>query len=205
MNGWLKKAWHDPVGSKVIAGIILGPIGLLAGWLWSASDFSTNRRFAWTAARAAIVALVEWFAVPVPLSRAWLCIIISLDVIGWCFAAILVLYDIRRQLDAVRSSVTTVGVVQPTAAPVQLPPPEAFSEVERHLFWVLYREYPRAIDVRIVAAPLALQYPKAEKLCEELAKTGLITLTPGAHHPPSVYLTPLGRDYVLEHGLDHQQ
>jgi hypothetical protein len=205
MNPWLKKAWHDPVGSKVIAGIILGPIGLLAAWLWSASDFSTNGRAVWIGAGSAIVAFVKWFAVPVSISRSWLWIIICLGVLGWLFAALVWLYDVRRQLDVVRGVVATVPEDPPIAPAVQLPRPETLSGDQRHLFFILYREYPRAMDVRIVAAPLGLPYPKAEQLCEVLAKTSLITLTPGAHHPPSVYLTTTGRDYVLEHGLDHQQ
>lgn len=205
MNGWLKKAWHDPVGSKVIAGVILGGLGAVATWLWSASDFSTNGRLAWTAAASAIVAFIEWFAVPVALSRSWVLIIVCLGLLGWLCAVLLWLHGARRRLDAIRSGVATV-VQAPSVDPhAQLPRPEELSEVQRHLLFILYRDYPRSIEVRIVAAPLQLRYPEAEQLCERLAKTNLITVTPGAHHPPSVYLTTTGRDYVLEHGLNHQQ
>jgi hypothetical protein len=102
MKGWLKAAWHDPVGSKVIAGIILFALGGLAtliGVLWSESDFSTNASDAWNAAKHALVAFVTWTATSLPVSRGWLAMLICLGVLGWACAAVMWLHYVNGRLD----------------------------------------------------------------------------------------------------------
>jgi hypothetical protein len=46
-----------------------------------------------------------------------------------------------------------------------------------------------------------LQYPAAEKLCEELEAHGFVKCIPGGHSPACVLLTKNGRDYCHENGL----
>jgi hypothetical protein len=296
MKGWLKVAWHDPVGSKVIAGIILGALGgvvALLGVLWSKSDFSTNASVAWTAAKHALLAYTNWVNAPASMSRGTVFIIVCVAFIVPCLALIAV---VRRMLgDVVKLPVEEMVSVQPrlplpselsevqrralsiiyreypryvavemlrgplgllhaateqmceqlaelklvqltpvgdqvfltkigrnyciehgqdksfassaAVAPATEPPPAAseLSGMQRHLFFILYREYPKAIDIRIVASPLGLPYPEAKRMCEQLARTDLIALVAGPANGPSVYLTQVGRLYVLQHALNHQQ
>jgi hypothetical protein len=296
MKGWLKTAWHDPVGSKVIAGIILSALGglvALVGVLWSKSDFSTNASVAWTAAKHALLAYETWVNGPTSMSRGTVFIIVCVAFIVPCLALIAV---VRRILGNVaRASVDKMVSVQPrlplpselsevqrralsiiyreypkyvavemlrgplgllhaateqmceqlaelklvqltpvgdqvfltkigrdyciehgpdksfagsaAVAPATEPPPAAgeLSGMQRHLFFILYREYPKAIDIRIVASPLGLPYPKTKQICELLARTNLIALVAGPANVPSVYLTQAGRDFVLQHALNHQQ
>jgi hypothetical protein len=123
-------------------------------------------------------------------------IIVCLGVIGWSFAVFLFLFDIRRQLDAVRPPVATLEPAQ------LLPRPDELGLIQCRLLHILYGEYPRSLGLRTVAGPLGLQYPAAERLCERLASIKLIAATPGGYNAPGVFLTKAGRDYCLENGLD---
>lgn len=194
MNSWLNKAWHDPVGSKLIAGVILGVPTALT-WLWSRSDFSTSAVQAWMGALDGLRAIGHWFTSPAPISRLTLLVIVAIGVMSWWLAV-----KMRRRLSR---ALITVAENERRAA---LPPiklwPETFSYKERLLLHLLYREYRTGLEVRRLGGVLGLQYPAAEKLCEEMAETELITVSPGGHSPPTARLTKVGRDYCLEKGLD---
>jgi hypothetical protein len=81
MNSWFKKLWHDPVWSKVISGLILGGLAIIAS-LWSRSDFSTNLSTARAAAWSSLGAALTWLVSPMAIPRA----IVLLLVVG-VFAA----------------------------------------------------------------------------------------------------------------------
>jgi DNA-binding MarR family transcriptional regulator len=208
MNGWLKKAWHDPVGSKVIAGVILG--GLSAAWLWSASNFSLNGGLAWNGAKDGLRAFVSWLAAPAPISNLKLWIIIGVGAVGWWVAARLRARDLMRRQEGRDSDLAVLEKELAIAGSVGNPTPkvlapEDLTPEQRLSLHLLYQHYPRGIEVRGLSGPIGNSYAVAEQMCERLAEANLITLTDGEYDPPSAFLTKMGRDYCIEHGLDHQR
>jgi hypothetical protein len=95
MKGWLTKAWHDPVGSKVIAGVILGGPG--AVWLWSTSNFSRNLTTAWTGATSALAVAWHWFLAPTVPPSFVVLLILSMVAVAFAY-----LRQLRRIADAER-------------------------------------------------------------------------------------------------------
>jgi predicted AAA+ superfamily ATPase len=67
---------------------------------------------------------------------------------------------------------------------------------------LLASEHPRPVEVSATATRLSFSYVAAEKLAEEMESSGLLTILPGLYSGKAVMLTPPGRDYCLEHGLD---
>jgi hypothetical protein len=61
MKAWLIKAWHDPVGSKVISTLIVAAMG--AAVLWAKSGFSSSLAVVWPST----VAVGSWLASPMTL------------------------------------------------------------------------------------------------------------------------------------------
>jgi hypothetical protein len=58
MRDFFKKAWHDPVGSKVISGVIFAALTAVALWTWS--GFSSNL----TVILASTLSIWTWLASP---------------------------------------------------------------------------------------------------------------------------------------------
>ena len=244
MKGWLKAAWHDPVGSKVIAGIILATLGslvALVGVLWSKSDFSTNAGEAWPAAKRALLSFVTWTATSLSISLASFALIICLGFLGWACAALMWLYYVKGRIewftfgaDALRKGFPPIATtpmppneplptdelprvstsqarkpsrpalfeVLPDKPQPPLPDAKALTQPQRITLMMLYREYPRAINLAALAGVMGLRYPEAEQVCERMAETNLILIAAGMHSASAVFLTKLGRDYYLKNGLD---
>src|SRR5450755_3569081 len=76
MNALLKKLWHDPVWSKVIAGLILGGLAIIGG-LWSKSDFSPDFAIAWTAAKSGLGAVWAWLVAPIGIPAGIVLILVA--------------------------------------------------------------------------------------------------------------------------------
>jgi DNA-binding MarR family transcriptional regulator len=208
MKGWLKKAWHDPVGSKVIAGAILGGLGAIAAWLWSASDFSLNGALIWSGAKATVSDTVGWLAAPVTIPRLGLWLIICIGVAGW---ALIALERMRRARLAIATEAREeVRETLVTAIQAQLKrrlPAVTLTYTQRLMFHFLYRNYPGAANLSSLGGMIGLQYPAAEKLFEEMSETGLIEMNdvvnPRSNRTePLVRLTKDGRNYCLENELD---
>ena len=78
MKGWLKAAWHDPVGSKVISTLIVAALG--AVMLWAKSGFSSSLAVVW----ASTVAIWSWLSDPMTLPiGVVLLTLITFAAVGW--------------------------------------------------------------------------------------------------------------------------
>jgi hypothetical protein len=206
MKGWLKAAWHDPVGSKVIAGIILFALGGLAtliGVLWSKSDFNTNAAVAWTAAKQALLAYSNWVNAPATMSRGT---VFTMVCAAFIVPSIILIAVVRRLLGSVRLPVVESVPQQRSPAVVAVeptpPPPSELTEKQRRLLHIVCSEYPRSVNIHIAMGPLSLFFPAMERLCEGLETMKLVQIITGGHGVPFVLLTKRGRDYCLDHGLD---
>ncbi len=73
-GAWIKRKWHDPVWSKVIANTIWALPSL---FLWSRSQFSLNPAVAFAAAGAFISTSWSWLTMPLSIPRiaVWLVLI----------------------------------------------------------------------------------------------------------------------------------
>jgi hypothetical protein len=196
MKDWLKKAWHDPVWSKVIAALIVGVGGLVCTWLWSLRSLIGSGTLGWIGVKAAILAYVSWASGASGISRALLILIVCVGVLGWMYAAnawlrLSMLRDaVMRQTrergtrDAEVSARTKVPPPPAVAAlRVKLAVPAAsLSHTQRLMFHILCLQYPGAIDLNSLGGMLGLTYPAAEKLFEEAVETGLIEMNNVLNH-----------------------
>jgi hypothetical protein len=231
MNKWLKVAWHDPVGSKVIASVIIGVPGVL-GLLWSRSDFSTNGVQVWAGVKSGVVAAYSWLAGPLSMPRASFYVIMIMLLVFFVLvikgqvASGREIADRVQQEDALRA-VARAGInqaIQPLSqtridsgpvapalnqsplrnamAQMTTPPPD-LSEDHRALLASLFRIYPTGIPILNLATIFEVSYPVLEKMCEDLAKQKLVNVVEAAMtNPAKVYLAKPGRDYCIENGLD---
>ena len=195
MNPLFKKAWNDPVLSKVIAAIIVGALGLVGTWLWSMRDVVGSGTVVWVGVKAAVLTYIHWASSPAHISRAWLAIVGSLGVLGWAYAGIAWLREARQRLDALHrlreelaretenlaetTSRTRVMLASGATLPPPLPRATDLDDKQRLFLRLLYHQYPRSIDINRMAAGLSLPYPAIEQLCERMAAIGLVAVNPG--------------------------
>lgn len=182
--GWIKRVWHDPVGSNVIAAGIVALIGAVAALsIWTNVLGATGR---------AVAAVLRWLWTPVALPGV---IVVALVV-----AAVV---PVTRWWWSQRKTAQT-----PLPATPQPPKPltgDDLNKNQKTLLIMLWRIYPNGIDLRHLLQNLELTYPAIERLAESLEKHGLVTITPGMYAATSVVLTKNGRDFCHENGLavDH--
>lgn len=199
--------WHDPVGSKVISGIILIPVAAAVTGLWSGSGFSFNGAAIWAGAKSAAISFIGWTATPLPISRASLALVVFLGVIGWGLAALLWLYDLRRRIDSLRTAqtytVTRERIVAAAPQKPSMPTPDELGIPARKILALLFRGYGQPIQMRTISGAVDLSFPACEQLCEKLDHLKLITVTTASHSMSClVALTKVGRDYCLKHGKE---
>lgn len=229
MRTTLKKIWHDPVWSKVIAGAILALAAVI--WaLWRESSFSFNYVDALRGARSAMVDLWCWLvsSVGVPRAIAWL---VLLALIATVLLSIVREFRWRRQLrqaeasrqaadalvDALRTAAATAekhaaahSLAIPTrpGAPalmdVSAPRIAPLAELEEQLLKALVRIHPRRIDLRSLPPILDRTYPACEQTAEDLQSRDFVRIVHpapyGGTSETSVGLTAKGRKVCLDHG-----
>jgi hypothetical protein len=202
MRGWLTKFWHDPVWSKVISGGIIAAIGAAGLYFEEQRGTGTPANpTAWENLTSGIAAAWAWLWAPLGVPRI---------LVGLIFAAAVValarLIQRRRRhapIAAVAATKATVSVSRLGVREESPPVVGELSDAQRMLLVMLIREYPRGLDVYVAAPQLRLKYPAAEKLAEEMAALKLITLAPGGHNAPVVFLTKRGRDLCIERRIDN--
>jgi hypothetical protein len=208
MKGWglLAKAWHDSVGSKVIAGVILAVLGSI--WLWAESGWSKSLTVVWASARAL-------FALPTTISLG--VALLTLAAFGaifvWLVSQLLPLRAINMQLRSrLTAAVRAVEELQAERRAVA-------TEWERHredarlvlaiglkeqaVMHVLAGIYPESIEVQQLATQLSMTFAVAEKICEDVAAEKFFTITASERLPMRVVLTKLGRDYLIDLEKQH--
>jgi hypothetical protein len=224
MKERLKQIWKDPVWSNAIGNIIGNLIGFailsLLTYLWSLSGFSTHLSTALAGAATDLTSASGWLATPVGVPRF----------IFWLFPVALLCNTLlvywinnrraQRHLDltsvvepsALKGSKKTndkTAGVSPGAArkPAEnggsFPPTVGqLSKRDDELLTILYREYPRSVEISLIAGKLRTSYPVAERTCEILEKKGLLRLIPGGHSPVAASLSKHGRNYCADHTVD---
>lgn len=221
MEGPLKKIWHDPVWSKVIAWGICGVLGAVGVLLWSKSDFSGTWAIAWPAAKSYISAAIDWLASPpTEISRGGLLLLMGFvlavcTAFEWIWLTSMrdnVRTNTRTWVDANSraaaelanervAAATVAPKVVPNVGPLvtPLPAPEDLSAEERRLLGILYDHYPRPVVLKTLAAWLQLAYARTERVCEKMHAIGLVEIT--AADAPGVFLAKRGRDFYEDSGL----
>jgi predicted transcriptional regulator len=199
--GWFARAWHDPVGSKVIAGVILAGLG--ATWLWAESGWSSSLTVIWASTLAIVRAPIA-----IPFGVA----ILTLAT----FAAIFIRLTIRER--ALRLQYTTLlaqadevrawyqrNVERKKALAAELAPMDeelrllsAIGYKQQEVMSALADAYPEPMEVQQLATNLAMNFASAEKICEDIAAEGFLTISASGHHPMKATLTKAGRDYLVK-------
>jgi hypothetical protein len=207
MKALLVRAWHDPVGSKVISGIILTALGAVV--LWAKSGFSNSLAVVW----ASTLAIWTWLVTPttLPIGIVVLTPITFAALVWWLIeqrrravkqisdrSAKLILDAVDEAKKEVRDEVQKAAIsrlVKNAQASLEL------TDNDKLALSFIYRKYPASMGIRHVAGLASLQYPAAERLCEKLEAHGLAKCISGEPNPPAVLLTSQGRDYCIENGL----
>jgi hypothetical protein len=189
MKGFLQKVWHDPVGSKVIAGVILGCLG--AVWLWSKSNFSRNLAGAWAGATSALAAAEHWFITPAVTPLFLLLLILSAAVARVALRQ----WRQARVLHTGRADITE-GNDDVRATGIQIGPNHG------DMLKFLYARYPNSQSVGTCSVNLGIDYGGTERLCEHLHDMRLVdySRSPGTVGG-SVALSRKGRNYCIDSKL----
>ena len=207
MKALLIKAWHDPVGSKVISwGIIAG---LTALGLWAWSGFSSSLAVVW----ASTLAVWSWLAGPMtlPIGIVLLTVITFAALCWWLIeqrrravkeiadrSAKVILDTIDEAKEKIRAEVQKAEVSQLVKnAKVSLD----LTDKDKEALQVIYSQYPKSMEIDLLAVVESLTYPATERLCEKLEALGFVKCIPAGHNPTSVILTKPGRDYCIENDL----
>jgi hypothetical protein len=210
MKALLIKAWHDPVGSKVISTLIVAALGAMV--LWAKSGFSSSLAVVWTST----VAVWSWLAGPMtlPIGIVLLTLVIF-AALGWRLItqhrrALVSLekHWLTRTVKAAADAETKVRDELERVARVaeieKIKQPRLITFQQAGILQRLYVRYREGMEIRLLAHFIDVDYPVAEKLCEELAGIDFVKMVPGMYGPATVYLSTIGRDYVLKHDLAAQ-
>ena len=205
MPEWLKKWWNDPVGSKVIAGLILGALAAAVS-LWSKSDFSTNAKVAWSGAANALSVFWAWLAEPVPIPRGVVFLIVASYVVTTARAAkrsVARLKRLAEDLQRSRAELLRAQAAGQQEPHVERPPEPAFDSAAGRILLTLFRLYPGGRPIRNLCSDIRESYPATEHAIDMLSNLGLIRFAEILYGGDSYWsLTKKGRDYCVEKGYD---
>jgi hypothetical protein len=181
MSGLIKRLWHDPVWSKVIAtGVTTAVAGV--GYWWT-------RAGVWARVTAAVGSGFAGLLAPVLVPRALVWLVLALLAV----AALLSFGRARRK----------PVHPPPMQNPISVTPKfRDLNEDQQKFLEVLLRVYPRGMDLRNILANFLVTYPAGEILAESLETLGLVDISPVYQGAKSILLTKQGRDVCYEAGLD---
>lgn len=188
MRGLIKRIWRDPVGSNLIAGGIASALLAVATWLWSASNFSTNRVVAWTGMQASVSRLFAWFIAPVTVLRG---AIIDLILVG--LAGYLLYFRQRNRRAEPEEDPIFAGVLKPAK----------LTGAQRSLLALLYRNGDTGSDLAYAASVNGDGYEATAEAAQQLAVEHLIVvMQEGVPKRDRAWLTRRGHMYCLKFALD---
>jgi len=187
-----KKTWHDPVGSKVIAGSILGALTAVA--LWAKSGFSSNAVVLWAV-----------FAKPMalPFGVVLLVLVACAALIGWLLKG---RRDHLNELEAIKEALDFAPEQQAEHEEVMARASEAMEAARvslaiktEHMLVMesLARAYPEPMEIKQLATSVGLLFAATEKICEDIAAEKFLSITASDHQPMKAVLTKPGRDYFM--------
>jgi hypothetical protein len=194
MKELFAKAWHDPVGSKVIAGIILAALSALL--IWAKSGFSSN-------------AIVLWavFAKPMalPFGVVLLVVVACAAVIGWLLKErrdhLNKLEIIERTLDDALSPEQEAEHEELMARSREVMEAARVSsaiKIEHMLVMgALARAYPEPMEIKQLATKVGMLFAATEKICEDIAAEKFLEIIASEHQPMKAVLTKPGRNYFM--------
>jgi hypothetical protein len=173
MSTLIKRLWHDPVWSQVIAWGITGVLGAVVVYFWTHSDV-------WTRLISAIGSALEWLWAPVGVPRL---------LVG--AALLLAMAAVIR---------AWLGVQRPPAREEEAMFSGPLDDQQRDFLLILLRIYPASTELRVAAATMRTDYAVIEALAERLAQDNLVSIIESLYAGKSVELTKRGRDTCLAHG-----
>jgi hypothetical protein len=206
MKEWFAKAWHDPVGSKVIAGIILAALSALL--IWAKSGFSSNAVVLWSV-----------FAKPMalPFGVVLLVLVACAALIGWLLKErrdhLNGLEAIEEALDASGKTIAAIEnslaltpekqaeheKVMAQAREVMEAARVSFAIKTEHMLVMrfLASAYPEPMGIKQLATSAGLLFAATEKICEDIAAEKFLSIITSDHQPMKAVLTKTGRDYLM--------
>jgi hypothetical protein len=195
MTDWLKRIWHDPVWSKVIAVGVLAALGF--GWGYRAALVrAAANAWAWCTADILVSRgqIIGWFVVGVVLLPGAV-----LFFVRSTFRLVGSAATLQHNIDALaelRRDTAVPAIVKPAAAPPGEPERRRLNAVEIKVLRYLAEHDGKTVDVHALASYLGIKKLRAEHLLSKLEEdTDLIEVASG-----SFWLSEDGRDYVVKKG-----
>jgi hypothetical protein len=226
MKGWLNKAWHDPVGSKVISGIILALLGAVA--LWAKAGFSSSLAVIW----ASTEAIWTWLSstVSLPIWIMLLTLITFPSVIGlWLIEErsravkqvsdrsaqhiLTILDDHRRATEELNNSKREIAERLHASEIARERAELELATYKQQLFEAshaikfdatairvlkhIFSQYPNWAETHSISGQLRIPYAATETACNDLKKAGMV------RRPPQSYTSPSRGWTLTDDGRDY--